>query len=254
MAVESSSTATPQASNGRRHRVLSLVAGSILCLFAVSFLGTGGWALWVDRMDRDASGFVSIGTTDLRTPASALVGDLRGDGPRWVYGSRIWGTARVRATSQNGGALFMGIARTRDVTRYLGGAGYGTIEHLATNDVTTHPGGAVSAPPSQAGVWAASTQGTGRQTLLWKPRAGDWQIVVMNADASAGVAVQGGLSAKFPPAPWVAGGLLIVGAALAVGGGWLLVRGIRGQPGAPRPPEDAAQPSTPARVPVGTWN
>jgi hypothetical protein len=41
----------------RRHRrVVPFVAGSIACVFALVFLAGGAWALWKDRVDRDASG------------------------------------------------------------------------------------------------------------------------------------------------------------------------------------------------------
>jgi hypothetical protein len=76
-------------------------------------------------------------------------------------------------------------------------------------------------------TWAASTAGTGEQSLLWKPRDGDWSIVLMNVDASPGVALSGDLGAEFPPLPWIAWGLLIAGAIFAVFGGWLIVREIR---------------------------
>jgi hypothetical protein len=48
----------------------------------------------------------------------------------------------------------------------------------------------------------------------------------MNADAGTGVAVHGAASAELPILPWVAFGLLAVGAASACLGAWLLVRGI----------------------------
>jgi hypothetical protein len=156
----------------------------------------------MDQVDRDGSGFITIGeTTELQTETHAIISELRGDGPRWLYGSEILGDARVRATSQNEGQLFVGIAPTSDVHRYLDGAGYATIDHLETADLTTHPGGVLSAPPAQESIWAALTAGSGRQTLLWTPRDGDWSIVLMNADASPGAL-----------------------------GGWLLIRGIRGEP------------------------
>jgi hypothetical protein len=190
-------------------------------VLAVVFFAGGGWALWKDRMDRD-SGLVSIGTTSLHTETSAIVAKLRGDGPSWLYGSTVLGNSRVRVTSETERPVFVGIARTADISRYLDGAGYATIAHLATNDLTTHPGRAVSTPPSRASIWAASTEGTGEQTLRWKPRGGDWSIVLMNADASAGVSVRGDASAKMPLLPWLAAGLLVAAAALAFIGGWQL--------------------------------
>ena len=81
--------------------------------FAVVLLAGGGWALWKDRVDRDASGFVSIGTASLRTDTYAIVGDLHGDGPSWLWESGVLGDSRVRATSDVKEPLFIGIALRR---------------------------------------------------------------------------------------------------------------------------------------------
>lgn len=238
------------ASSSGRVRVGSLIAGGIVSLLAVVFLAGGTWALWVDRVDR-GGGFVTVGSTKLNTETYAFESPLHGDGPRWLYGSTVWGTGRFRATSQSTHPLFMGIARTDDVARYLNGTGYATIQHLVTGDVTTHQGAAPSAPPASAVPWAASTHGNGEVTLLWKPRAGDWSIVLMNTDASPGVALHGDLGAKAPLLPWIAGGLLFIGVALGCTGGWLIVRGIRGRRQvAPAMTTEAQPGSTPAPVAV----
>lgn len=212
---------------GRRRRVVSLVAGSILCVVALVFVASGGLALWKDRVSRDSEGFVSFGTTDLRTGQYAIVGDLRGDGPSWIYGSRVLGEARVRATSQDEQPLFIGIARKDDVLGYLQGVGYATIYSFEVRPDTTHPGEAPSGRPSGESIWAASTQGTGQQVLRWTPRAGDWSVVLMNADARAQVDVRGDAAAKLPVLPWLAAGFLITGAAAGWLGAWVLVRAIR---------------------------
>lgn len=211
----------------RRPRAFSLVAGSILCVVAVVFVAGGAWALWKDRVDRDSQGFVSFGTEDLRTGQYAIVGDLQGDGPGWLYGSTLLGDARVRATPDTGQPLFIGIARKDDVLRYLRGAGYATIYSFEVSADTTHPGDPPSGPPAQESIWAASTQGTGQQTLLWTPRSGDWSVVLMNADASADVDVRGDASAELPVLPWLAAALLIIGGVSGVFGVRVLVRAAR---------------------------
>jgi hypothetical protein len=209
------------------HRLASLIAGGILCVVAVVFVAGGGLVLWKDRADRDAMGFVSFGTEQLQTEQYAIVGDLRGDGPGWLYGSTVLGDTRIRATSAAEQPLFIGIARKEDVLRYLNGAGYATIYSFEVTADTTHPGGAPSGPPATESIWAASTQGAGQQTLLWKPRAGDWSVVFINADASANVDVRGDASAKLPVLPWLAGALLIIGAAAGALAAWILVRANR---------------------------
>jgi hypothetical protein len=232
-------------------RVVLIVLGALLCLFALTCVTGGGWALWKDRVDRDSHGYVSFGSTDLRTGQYAIVGDLKGDGPSWLYGKSIIGDTRVRATSQSQQPLFIGIARKSDVLDYLRGAGYATIYSFAVTDKTTHPGAAPQGPPSSESIWATWTQGGGEQTLLWTPRDGDWSIVFMNADASANVDVHGDASAKLPPLPWVAGGLLIIGGATGLTGVWLLVRNLRrdDEPAVTEP--DVSHEPTPDRVPVG---
>jgi hypothetical protein len=216
----------PAAPPGKR-RVAPLVVGIVLCFVAVLLFVGGGWALWKDRVSRDGAGYVSFGSTELRTEQYAIVGDLRGDGPGWLYGSTVLGDARVRATSRAEQPLFIGIARKADVLRYLGRAGYATIYRFEVSSDTTHPGGPPSDPPSAQSIWAASVQGTGELTLLWDTRGGDWSVVFMNADASANVDVRGDASAKFPILPWLAAGLLIAAVALGGTGARVLVRRTR---------------------------
>jgi hypothetical protein len=229
----------------------SLVAGGILWVLAIVFLVGGGWVLWQDRVERDGDGFVSIGTNDLQTETYAIVGELRGDGPRWLWGSTVLGDGQVTATSGSQEPLFVGIARDDDIARYLNGAGYSTIEHFTTSASTTHMGHAPTGPPSRQTIWAASTEGTGEQTLVWTPRSGDWSIVFMNADASAPVELRGDVSAELPLLPWLAGGLLVAAGICGFIGGWLLVRANRRTDAPPPPKPDESHGSTAERVPVG---
>ena len=226
-AMKPVTAATPGLGSRQAHRALPFVAGGILCVMALVFLAGGGWALWKDRVDRDGDGFVSFGTTALRTEQHAIVGDLRGDGPSWLYGSNVLGDTRVRATSQNDKPLFVGIAQTAAVFRYLRGVGYATVSSFDISADTTHAGAAPDHPPEHLEMWATSTRGVGRQTLTWAPRDGDWSVVIMNADGSDDVDVRGDASAELPLLPWVAYGLLFIGAAAAVTATWILVRAFR---------------------------
>jgi len=235
------------------HAAAALIAGSVLCVLAAVLLAGGGWVLWKDRVDREADGLVRLGTAHLSTETYAIVGDLHGDGPAWLWESAVLGDSRVRATSQSQQPLFIGIARTDELSGYLHGAGYATIDSFEVRADTTRAGGAPSGPPSRESIWAASTQGTGRQTLRWDSRAGDWSIVFMNADARGGVTVHGDASAELPILPWVAVGLLVPAAAAGLIGGWLLLRTIRRRTG-PAPSDDEPQEWTAAQTPVGAQN
>ena len=206
----------------RRAPVAALVVGSVLCLIALALVSGGAFGLWKDVVARDSQGFVTLGSTGLQTPQYAIVGDLQGDGPGWLYGSSALGDVRVRATSQTGQPVFIGIARQDDLRSYLRDVGYATVYSFEVSADTTHEGEAPSGPPSDESIWAVSTEGTGQQALQWTPQAGDWSVVFMNSDGGADVDVRGDASATFP-----AGGLLILGGAMGVLAAWILVRAAR---------------------------
>lgn len=246
--MNASPPATTTTSNGSS-QVGRIVACCALGVLALALLAGGGWALWVDRIDRDASGFVSTGPLQMNTETYAIVGELRGDGPAWLYGSTVLGDAQVRVSSQGGNTLFVAIARTADVERYLAGAGYATIDHFGTSAKTTHPGRAPSSP-QETSIWAVSRTGTGEVTVPWTPRSGDWSIVMMNADAAGGVAVRGSLAAKVPLLPWVAGAALLCGLVAAAAAGLLVRPLIRGRRTPPPTGEHLSESRTP--VTAGT--
>jgi hypothetical protein len=64
-------------------------------------------------------------------------------------------------------------------------------------------GGAPGAPPADALTWAAQSTGTGTQTLVWPVATGDWSVVVMNADAAAGVSTTATFAATLPMLDWL---------------------------------------------------
>jgi hypothetical protein len=204
-----------------------IVVGSVLCLVAFSLLACGVWALWQDRVDRDDEGFVSFGTDTFRTDTYAIVGDLRGDGPDWLYGSWTIGDIRVRAESLGEEPLFVGIGRHDDVFAYLDGVGHATIEGFQVSDDTTEPGGPPPGPPADESFWATSAERTGEHSVEWEPRSGRWTIVFMNADGAEGLAVTGDAAAELPFLPWATVALLVSGALAGVMGGLVLRRGLR---------------------------
>jgi hypothetical protein len=227
VAIMAQATPAADGAQARRSPVALVIVGIGLCAVALLCLVGGGLLLEKDRVDRDAAGFVAIGTNDLHTETPAVLGELRGDGPGWLWGSTVLGDGRIEATSRSGEPLFVGIARTDDVERYLDGTGYTAIEHFTTSASTTHEGRASADPPAREAFWAASTQGTGEQTLVWTPRDGDWSVVFMNADGRAPVALRGELSAQLPLLRWIETMLLIVAVACGLIGGGLLVRAAR---------------------------
>jgi hypothetical protein len=209
------------------------VAGTVTVLIAAVLIAAGAFALWGESK-KDADGYLSTGTERFTTATRALQSerlDVEIDSKHWIAGVEDLGDARLRVAPAGGRPVFAGIARERDVEAYLRG-----VEHTVLEDIDSapfrarhveHGGARAPAPPAEQGFWAASTQGSGPQTLHWTPDAGDWAVVVMNADGSPGVAadVSAGAEIAFlAPLGWSLAGS---GVLLLAGGAFLIRRGIR---------------------------
>jgi hypothetical protein len=175
-------------------RVVSLVLGILLLLPALGLLGGGGTLLWADWTQRE-SGFVVSPHESFASQGYALASeriDLRTDAD-WLPISATLGTARVEVTGRGSQEVFVGIAPAADASAYLGSVQRTVIRDLGfdqpASQVDQRPGDAPSGPPGDQPFWSAQTSGPGTQALTWDPAAGDWMLVVMNADASAGVVV-----------------------------------------------------------------
>lgn len=138
-----------------------------------------------------------------------------------VTPSDLLGTVRLRVTALGSGrAVFVGIAPRAAADRYLAGVGRSVVTDWTRGSAAYRyrTGGAPSVPPADTPIWVASASGTGTRTLTWKPTGGDWLIVVMNPDASPGVAVIADAGATVPPLGWIAVGFLVAGGVLLVAG------------------------------------
>ena len=167
-------------------------------------------ALWKDRMSRDGDGYVSIGSTELSADVYAIAGDLRGDGPGWLYGSAIIGDERVRAEFLDGSALLHrhrprgGCRPLPDGSRACHDRGLrGVLEHSPEARPRAHR--RVTRSGRRRRKASASRRCCG-------PRDGDWSVVFMNIDGSRGVSVRGEASATLPVLPWIGGVLLLLAA------------------------------------------
>jgi hypothetical protein len=175
-------------------RIAAIVVGAILALASVGFL-VGGGVLTIgyvaesddggyfdETLDRIGTGTAAITTGDI---------DLRADpGPDWFFES-VGVTVRLQATAVNDGAsLFTGIGPTADVDRYLSGVSRDEIEDVTAGGrvrYSTASGTNQATPPAEEDFWVASTSGTGTRTIEWDVAEGEWVVVLMNSDGSAGI-------------------------------------------------------------------
>ena len=234
-------------------RVVTLLVGLVLGAGALGLLAGGGVATWATTAGRDDTGYVTSTTRTFATPAVAITSDdvdlsgFTGD----VTPSDLLGTVRLRATSTAPGrAVFIGIAPRSTVDAYLGGADRAVVTDWVEGATRTR--GAGGAPPAlaptAAPIWTATVSGTGTQTLDWRPTAGHWTVVVMNADGLPGVAVRADVGASLPDLGWLATGLLAAGALLLVAAAVAVVVPVSR---ASRPAPAAGAAPAPARPPGG---
>lgn len=212
-------------------RVTALVIGSILILISLGLLGGGATVLWVDLAHRDATGYVTSGVHHYSSAGSALTTeriDLGSPGMGRVYGPAPLDKVRIRVTPASSGVpVFVGIAPSADVDRYLAGVKQTRISDFWTDRVTTIEGGTPASAPGAQSFWVVSSTGTGTRTVEWIPASGSWTVVVMNADGRSGVDVGTDFGARVPALLWIAVGLLVAGAVFAVGGALLIAGAIR---------------------------
>jgi hypothetical protein len=153
-------------------------------------------------------------------------------GANWVPLSAALGTARAEVTAADPSTeIFVGIAPVAEGTAYLDGVQRSVITDLGTtgNDAVAVAGDAPSGLPADQNFWVAQKSGPGTQRLDWTPSEGEWLFVVMNADASSGVAMDARIGATVPALAGLAWGLTAAGLVLVVIGTLLLVLSIRRQ-------------------------
>jgi hypothetical protein len=210
-------------------RVLALVIGSLLALVALGLALAGAMVVLAHLTARDSAGFYTSRSERFTTSTYALtsediqLGDVRGRGADWALDA-LDATVRVRASEPDAGRVFIGIARTADVDRYLAESAHAEVTGADmlpfSYDTVRRSGTTAPAIPDTQQFWAASASGDGTQALTWKPEQGRWSIVVMNADGSPRVTADVSLGAKSSavlPVGIVLLGLGVLGLAGAAG-------------------------------------
>ena len=223
-------------------RIVLIVVGACFVLLALLPLAAGGVLVGVHSTQRDANGFYASGANPLSTSTHALVSetlDVGTDGPDWLFRKGRLGTIRVTAEGTAARPIFIGIARQSQIDSYLQGVAHDEIKDFDLDPFTVRTvrqqGASSPARPAGQTIWAQSANGTGRQSIVWQVKNGDWAVVVMNADASRGVSTDITVGAKLDLFLWLGIALIVIGAILLFGGGAMIFGGTR-----------RAQPSTSA--------
>ena len=218
---------TPTTHTQSKGRTAGVIAGAGAIVLALAVVATGVVALWADS-HRGHDGYVSTGNHQFETAGRALTSpsfEIGRGTPDWLI-HRI----RLSATSTaSGRPVFVGIGRSRDVNGYLANVSRSELDGFgwSTPTYANQAGRRTPAPPATRHFWAASAEGRGTQTLSWKLKPGHWDVVVMNADGTTGVAAAVNLGAHTPPLLVPGLALVALGIVVGVGGFALVYRGTR---------------------------
>jgi hypothetical protein len=227
-------------------RIIGFTAGGVAALAATALLAAGTLVLWGNGQKND-DGYIASASHTFTSDGYAIATDdldVDEDGAGDLIDEDVYGHVRLEVEPNTDRPVFVGVARTADVDRYLAGSAHSELTDLSFDpfraDYRAHDGDATPLAPASRDIWTASVHGSGPQTLTWKVRQGGWSIVVMNADGSRGVDAGVSVGADVPilgPLGWglVGGGVLL--ALIAAG---LVVVGVR----SPSRPAQARQPVT----------
>src|SRR4051794_1633474 len=181
-----------------------LVGGVVSAVAAVGLIVGGGALVWADH-EKDSDGYLMTGKHRFTAQTAALHTenmDINLDGADWLVSEPLVGKVRVKVDQESSKPVFVGIAKTDDVERYLKGVSSTTVTDVDYSPFKAsyddHAGARRATPPAQSRIWAASATGDGRQTVNWEMKDGDWSVVVMNADGSPGVAADISAGASLP--------------------------------------------------------
>ena len=203
-------------------RVLLVALGAVGALLGLALAAVGVVLLVLSGRDTTFGGAEAT----LSTGRYALVTEAAGLG-----GGGLDATVRVRVRSNQGGPVFVGVAPAADVERYLAGSAYDELVDVRLSPLRATPvpsdGTRAPAPPADGPRWTVSASGSGEQTIDVPVHDGGRRLVIMNADAAAGVDVTAALSVRAPFLRRLALGLLVAGAVVAPIGALLLAAGVR---------------------------
>jgi hypothetical protein len=213
-------------------RVIAVVSGAVLALTSLGLLAGGAALKVADEVGREGR-FLMGPSMTFTSPGYAATSqsvDVWNGWGQTPMAHRWLGTVKVRADATIPQGVFVGIARTPDVNRYLRDVAHSTMRSGQSGH---HPkfdfvdGTSPRDAPGDETFWVASTMGTGRQTLTWPTQSGSWTLVVMNRDGTTPVAADVTVGATLPILGPLEVGLVVAGGVLLAIACGLLFAGLR---------------------------
>jgi hypothetical protein len=219
--------------------VVAMVVASIALLAGVGMVLTGGAVLALDAFARDDDGYLTSPSEDFESEGFAVTAeeiDLSTDPADWAP-EELLGTTRITAESADGQPLFLGVAPSVKADAYLDGVSHSELDEIQNGGPQYEERAGARKPylPARSDIWVAQASGTGQQTLDWDAESGIWSIVVMNEDASPGVAFEAKAGVELDWLVWAGLGLLLLGVVFTVSAGIAIFFLMRHRPAKAEP-------------------
>ena len=215
-------------------KIVLLVFGVIILLVSFGLMAGGGALIWADNTLKDSEGFYTTETVQLERDSYAIVTpsadiDLRA---AWLWDWDDLATFKIKGSNNDSAKqIFIGVAEESDVKAYLSGVEYDEITQFDIYpyrvDYRNHTGTSEPAVPTSETFWTALTHGAGTQTLEWELETGNYVLVLMNTDGSAGVDLSTVVGAKVPMLFGVGVGLLAGGVVALIIGSLMVYFSVR---------------------------
>lgn len=212
-------------------KIVLLIFGVIVLLISLVLLLPGGALIWAERTLRDGEGFYTSKSIELDRDSYAIVTepaniDLGEEEWEWLPWVRSWGpsdflTLKIEGSSSDSSKqIFIGVAETSDLERYLTGVEYDEITdwefRRRSPKYTNHRGTSEPLAPTSQAFWIASAHGAGTQTLEWAIESGTYSFLLMNEDGSRGLDLEALIGIAVPSVLWGIGVGLLIGGLVAV--------------------------------------
>ncbi len=201
---------------------LAIGGGAAAIGQAIATDDDGYFRFTLDRVESDG---VAVATTDM------WLDDVEGEASPWVF-DFLDVDVRLRVDgAASTDEVFVGIARSADVERYLDTAAFSEVVELNDHSPRYEQIDGVRSiePPLDQTFWTVSASGVGEQQLDWTARGGRWSVVVMNADGSPAVAADVEIGARSGAVTPVSIALLVMGGIVTTLALVLIVAGARGR-------------------------
>jgi ribosomal protein L37E len=217
-------------------KVVAILMGGFFILIAVPILFGGGAMMGVTDIFDQGGGYLGIENVNFGTSTQMLVAkemdiviDSYDRPPNWLWEPDIGDlvTIKIKAESNTGDNVFIGIVEASDAYSVFGDVAYdqitqfnldGVRNHIPEIAYRYHSGETLNITPADLNIWVAEVSGSGEQTLTWNPEIGSYWLIIMNEDGSASVDVDTGVAVKMPILNSIGKGLFMGGLVLlAVG-------------------------------------